>query len=119
MPTWSEVAATAHATTTLAAPPSDPNLQLMLRVFPALVVILAVAWACGRLALMVMQPRVLGEMVAGVLLGPTLFGALFPDAQAALFPQEVRPVLYVLSTIGLTLYMFLVGAGLDHSALAG
>ncbi|MDP4508025.1 cation:proton antiporter [Nonomuraea turcica] len=94
----------------------DPNLALVLKVLPALVVILITSAICGRLALMVMQPRVLGEMVAGVLLGPTLFGWLFPEAQAALFPPEVRPVLYVLSTIGLTLYMFLVGAGLDHSA---
>ncbi|SEG90937.1 Kef-type K+ transport system, membrane component KefB [Nonomuraea solani] len=96
--------------------PADANLAIMLKVFPALVVLLITAAVCGRLAIMVMQPRVLGEMVAGVLLGPTLFGWLFPDAQAALFPPEVRPVLYVLSTIGLTLYMFLVGAGLDHSA---
>ncbi|GAA4044648.1 cation:proton antiporter [Nonomuraea soli] len=94
----------------------DPNLELVLKVFPALVVILLTSAICGRLAMMVMQPRVLGEMVAGVLLGPTLFGWLFPEAQAALFPQDVRPVLYVLSTIGLTLYMFLVGAGMDHSA---
>ncbi|MEV0621142.1 cation:proton antiporter [Nonomuraea sp. NPDC050404] len=94
--------------------PPDPNLAIMLKVFPALVVILITSQICGRLAQMVMQPRVLGEMVAGVLLGPTLFGWLFPEAQAALFPPEVRPVLYVLSTIGLTLYMFLVGAGIDH-----
>ncbi|TMR08749.1 transporter [Nonomuraea turkmeniaca] len=93
----------------------DSNLALVLKVLPALVVILITSVVCGRLANMVMQPRVLGEMVAGVLLGPTLFGWLFPEAQAALFPPEVRPVLYVLSTIGLTLYMFLVGAGLDHS----
>ncbi|MEV0231584.1 cation:proton antiporter [Nonomuraea sp. NPDC050786] len=98
------------------ATPPDPNLALILKVLPALVVILITAAICGRLAQMVMQPRVLGEMVAGVLLGPTFFGWLFPEAQAALFPREVRPVLYVLSTIGLTLYMFLVGAGLDHSA---
>ncbi|NRQ31175.1 transporter [Nonomuraea sp. NN258] len=96
--------------------PLDPNLELILKVFPALVVILVTAAICGRLAQLVMQPRVLGEMVAGVLLGPTLFGWLFPQAQAALFPPDVRPVLYVLSTIGLTLYMFLVGAGIDHSA---
>ncbi|MFB4275828.1 cation:proton antiporter [Nonomuraea sp. MTCD27] len=102
------------ALTLVTAP--DPNLALILKVLPALVVILIAAAICGRLALMVMQPRVLGEMVAGVLLGPTLFGWLFPEAQAALFPPEVRPILYVLSTIGLTLYMFLVGAGLDHSA---
>jgi Kef-type K+ transport system membrane component KefB len=98
----------------IAAATEDPNLQLTLKVLPALVVILLAAGACGRLALTLRQPRVLGEMVAGVLLGPTLFGQLWPDAQAAVFPAEARPVLYVLSNIGLTLYMFLVGAGLDH-----
>jgi Kef-type K+ transport system membrane component KefB len=111
---WPEVAGTPQATTALTAP--DPNLELVLRVLPALVVILIAAAVCGRLALTLGQPRVLGEMVAGILLGPTLFGWLFPDAQAAVFPPEVGPVLYVLSTIGLTLYMFLVGAGLDHGS---
>ncbi|MER5757154.1 cation:proton antiporter [Streptomyces sp. NPDC002088] len=77
-------------------------------------VILAASAVCGRLALLVKQPRVLGEMVAGVLLGPTLFGALFPAAQKAIFAPEVKPILYVLSTIGLTVFMFLVGAGFDH-----
>ncbi|WP_219471254.1 cation:proton antiporter [Nonomuraea rhizosphaerae] len=101
---------------TLMAPATDANLALMLKVFPAIALILLTSAICGRLALMVMQPRVLGEMVAGVLLGPTLFGWLFPEAQKAIFPPEVRPILYVLSTIGLTLYMFLVGAGLDHGA---
>lgn len=53
-------------------------------------------------------------MVAGVLLGPTLLGFLLPGVQKSLFPADVKPILYVLSTIGLTLYMFLVGAGIDH-----
>ncbi|TYB71026.1 sodium:proton exchanger [Nonomuraea sp. PA05] len=100
----------------VAAQAADPNLALVLKVLPALIVILLASWVCGRLAVMVMQPRVVGEMIAGVLLGPTLFGWLFPQAQAALFPAEVKPVLYVVSTIGLTLYMFLVGAGLHHGA---
>ncbi|WP_432928620.1 cation:proton antiporter [Microbispora sp. CA-135349] len=99
-----------------AAPAADANLELTLKVMPALAVILLTAAVCGRLANLVMQPRVVGEMIAGVLLGPTLLGALFPGAEAALFPTEVRPVLYVISTLGLTLYMFLVGAGMDHDA---
>ncbi|MFJ6088131.1 cation:proton antiporter [Streptomyces sp. NPDC092369] len=102
--------------TTFLAATTDKNLELVLRVLPAVVVILAASAVCGRLALWVKQPRVLGEMVAGVLLGPTLFGALFPDAQKAVFTPEVKPILYVLSTIGLTLFMFLVGAGFDHTA---
>jgi Kef-type K+ transport system membrane component KefB len=94
----------------------DTNLLLGLKVLPAIVVILAASALCGRLALLVKQPRVLGEMVAGVLLGPTFFGAIFPNAQQAVFTPEVKPVLYVLSTIGLTMFMFLVGAGLDHGS---
>lgn len=100
----------------LASAATDKNLELVLDVLPALIVILVTSGLCGWLARWVWQPRVLGEMVAGVLLGPTLFGWLFPDAQAAVFPHHVTPMLYVISTIGLTLYMFLVGAGLDHGA---
>lgn len=103
----------------LASGTTDKNLELVLKVLPAIVVILAVSALCGRLAILVKQPRVLGEMVAGVLLGPTLFGALFPEAQKAVFAPEVKPILYVLSTIGLTVFMFLVGAGLDHRANGG
>ncbi|MFE3519183.1 cation:proton antiporter [Streptomyces sp. NPDC059166] len=99
----------------IAAAVTDKNLELVLKVLPAMILIMAASWVCGRLALMVKQPRVLGEMVAGVLLGPTLFGAVWPDGQAFVFPPEVKPILYVLSTIGLTLFMFLVGVGFDHS----
>ncbi|CAL9494932.1 cation:proton antiporter [Streptomyces sp. Tu 3180] len=98
---------------------TDKNLELVLQVLPAIVVILAASAVCGRLALLVKQPRVLGEMVAGVLLGPTLFGALFPTVQKEIFSPEVKPILYVLSTIGLTVFMFLVGAGLDHGGGGG
>ncbi|RSN59699.1 transporter [Streptomyces sp. WAC 04229] len=92
---------------------SDSNLELTLDVLPALTVILLTAAVVGRLATLLGQPRVLGEIVAGILLGPTLFGWLAPGLQADVFPAHTRPVLHVLSTIGLTLYMFLVGAGLD------
>ncbi|MFI6577854.1 cation:proton antiporter [Nocardiopsis sp. NPDC050513] len=93
---------------------TDDNLLLVVRVLPAVIVILATSALCGRLALLVGQPRVLGEMVAGILLGPTLLGLVLPGVEAALFPDQVKSVLYVLSTLGLTLFMFLVGAGLDH-----
>ncbi len=102
-----------HPTTYLAVA-ADKNLELVLQVLPAIVVILAASAICGQLALLMKQPRVLGEMVSGVLLGPTLFGAIFPTAQKAIFAPEIKPILYVLSTIGLTVFMFLVGAGLDH-----
>lgn len=55
------------------------------------------------------QPQVVGEMVAGVLLGPSLLGLVLPDFQATLFPPETRSVLYVGAQLGVGLYMFLVG----------
>ena len=93
---------------------ADPKLLLAIKALSAIILILITSSLCGRLALLVAQPRVLGEMVAGILLGPTLLGLALPDLQAALFTDEVKSVLYVLSTIGLTLFMFLVGVGMDH-----
>lgn len=95
------------------------QIEFALRVFAALAVVLAATTLCGRLAMLVRQPRVVGEMVAGVLLGPALFGAVAPGVQAQLFPADVKDTLYVLSTIGLTFYMFLVGSALDHGSGGG
>jgi Kef-type K+ transport system membrane component KefB len=55
------------------------------------------------------QPQVVGEMIAGVVLGPSLFGLFFPEIQQALFPKDSRTLLYVLAQLGVGLYMFLVG----------
>ncbi|MFI7672094.1 cation:proton antiporter [Actinophytocola sp. NPDC049390] len=93
------------------------NLELAVHVLAALLVILAATTVCGRLAMLVKQPRVVGEMVAGVLLGPTLLGAVAPGVQEALFDADTKGVLYVLSTVGLMFYMFLVGLEVDHSKL--
>jgi len=59
------------------------------------------------------QPAVIGEIVAGVLLGPTLLGALPGDPSGALFPPDARPVLKSIGEIGLVLFMFTVGWDLD------
>ncbi|QJU59123.1 cation:proton antiporter [Sphingomonas sp. AP4-R1] len=55
------------------------------------------------------QPQVVGEMLAGVLLGPSVFGALLPGLQATIFPAGSRPVLQALGQFGIALYMFLIG----------
>ncbi|MFC8845294.1 MULTISPECIES: cation:proton antiporter [unclassified Micromonospora] len=91
------------------------NLDLAINVLAAVFVVLAATTVCGRLARRLGQPGVVGEMVAGILLGPSLLGSVAPGLQHHLFPADVKSVLYVLSTIGLTFYMFLVGAALDHS----
>jgi Kef-type K+ transport system membrane component KefB len=95
------------------------QIHFALQVFAALAVVLVATTVCGRLAMLVRQPRVVGEMVAGVLLGPALLGAVAPGVQAQLFPADVKSTLYVLSTIGLTFYMFLVGSSLDHGLTTG
>ncbi|GAB6897402.1 cation:proton antiporter [Kineosporia succinea] len=83
--------------------------ELAPRLFIAMVVIVLVcrgaAWLLGKAG----QPPVVSEMLAGVLLGPSLLGLLLPGVQDALFPDQLRPVLYVLGQIGLILFMFTAG----------
>ncbi len=83
--------------------------------FIQLLVILVVARIVGWLAIQVGQPRVVGEMIAGILLGPTLFGALAPEFQQQLFSADYRPFLSLGAQVGIGLYMFLVGLEFDTS----
>jgi Kef-type K+ transport system membrane component KefB len=85
------------------------NAAVAATVFLELVLVLLACRAAGHLATRLRQPPVVGEMVAGVLLGPSLFGALAPEAHAWLFPREALTVLYCAAQVGLVLYMFLVG----------
>jgi Kef-type K+ transport system membrane component KefB len=80
-------------------------------------VILAASYAIGWLLRKFHQPQVVGEMVAGVLLGPSLLGWLAPGFFASLFPQDSLGPLSVLSQIGLLLFMFMVGLELDTKKL--
>jgi Kef-type K+ transport system membrane component KefB len=72
--------------------------------------VLAVCRLVGMLARRFGQPQVVGEMIAGVIMGPSFFGLLFPSWQQAIFPKESLKILYVLAQLGVGLYMFLVGA---------
>ena len=83
--------------------------QLSIAFFLQMFVILAAARVVGSLARRIGQPQVVGEMIAGVLLGPSLFGHFAPELQAHLFPKESLKVLYVGAQLGVGLYMFLVG----------
>ena len=77
-----------------------------------LVIILAVARGCGLLLRYVGQPPVIGEMAAGLVLGPIVFGAWFPEFHAVVFAPESLSGLSSLSMLGLVLFMFIVGAEL-------
>lgn len=93
------------------------NAQLSVLFFVQMLVILATCRGVGWLGKKYLhQPQVVGEMIAGVLLGPTLFGLVAPDLQKMLFPKESISVLYVGAQLGVGLYMFLVGLGFrkDH-----
>jgi Kef-type K+ transport system membrane component KefB len=77
-----------------------------------LVVILATARVCGLVLRYFGQPAVIGEMAAGLILGPIVFGAVAPGVHAQLFAKSSLGGLTSLSTLGLVLFMFIVGAEL-------
>jgi K+:H+ antiporter len=82
----------------------------------ALAVIVAAARLLGWLARRLGQPAVIGEIVAGILLGPTLAGGV---VTAAIFPAGVRPALTALANVGVCVFMFFVGLHLDRELLRG
>ncbi|MFF8958395.1 cation:proton antiporter [Streptomyces sp. NPDC014894] len=84
--------------------------------FLDLALILILARGLGALAVRVGQPPVVGEILGGILLGPTLFGTFLTDH---LFTPEVRPLLTALADIGVALFMFIVGLEIEHRALRG
>ena len=83
------------------------NLELGWAFAQQLVIILLAAQLFGYLAKFIGQPRVVGEMIAGVVLGPSLFGLFLPELQQSIFIPDTMPILYIGAQIGL--YMFLVG----------
>lgn len=125
-----------------AAPPATlPNDQVVAFVLLGIVIILVVARLAGSLALKLGQPRVVGEIVGGVLLGPSLLGPTIftwgspwkvlacdralaatkgvPSISSCLFPPQARGTLGAIGQIALVLFMFLVGIELDWSLLKG
>src|SRR5262249_54215909 len=89
----------------------------LLHVLIALIVVIATARAMGSLFRGAHQPPVIGEIIAGIVLGPSLLGRLAPEAEAYIFPAAVGPFLNILAQVGVILYMFLVGLELDPALL--
>lgn len=87
--------------------------ELSTRFFLQVAFILAVCRGTGWVFRRLGQSQVVSEMIAGVLMGPSLFGWLAPGASAYLFPAESRPILFTVCQLGLALYMFIVGAEFD------
>jgi Kef-type K+ transport system membrane component KefB len=75
--------------------------------------ILGVCRVTALLFMRLGQSQVVSEMIAGVLMGPSLLGWLFPAASAFLFPPASKPILFTVAQVGLVLYMFLIGVEFD------
>ena len=94
------------------------NSELAILFSLQLAIILGVCRLVGFLAKRIGQPQVVGEMIAGVLMGPSLFGLLWPNLQQQVFPKGVpMSILYASSQIGLVLYMFLIGVEFDSDLI--
>lgn len=83
----------------------------------ALIVVIIAARLLGAVFRRLHQPAVVGEVVAGILLGPSLLGRFFPSASEYLLPKAIAPSLQIIAQLGVILFMFLVGLELDTSLL--
>ncbi len=91
--------------------PAELSTAFFLQLFLIVAAARVVGWFGQRF---LGQPQVVGEMIAGVLLGPSLFGLLLPDLSKMVFPAESKPILFVVAQLGVGLYMFIVGLGFDR-----
>lgn len=97
----------------------DFELNALVRLLIQIAAIVVVSRALGIVMRRIGQPIVIAEVLAGILLGPSLLGWLWPEGMTALFPAASMPVLTMLSQIGLMLFMFLIGLELNPALLRG
>src|SRR5437899_7673883 len=89
------------------------------RLLIAVLVVIVVSRAVGGLFRRINQPQVVGEIAAGIMLGPSLLGVVWPQATNYLFSPKVLPFLDVLANVGLIFFMFLIGLELDTRLIRG
>ena len=94
-------------------------MHIVVLILIELLVVIGLSRLMGIAFERIKQPLVIGEIVAGIMLGPSLLGWLAPEAKAALFPAEALPSLGVLAQIGLIFFMFLIGLELNPKYLRG
>ncbi|MGW5456620.1 cation:proton antiporter [Nocardia sp. NPDC003979] len=92
---------------------AEINIRILLAAGVIIVTVRMAGWVFGRLG----QPRVVGEIVAGILLGPSVLGVLIPTAEAYLFPDPVVDGLRTVAQFGLVIFMFLIGLDVDTGVL--
>lgn len=93
----------------------NPLLVLLIQIGVVLLAARVVGWLFRK----IQQPQVMGEMVAGILLGPSVLGWFAPNVSAQIFPPQSLPALNALSQTGLLVFMFLVGLELNPKHLRG
>ena len=111
------VAPAAEGAARFGRPVTLQHAKSLLHVLLSMAVIIVVARAVGALFRRIHQPPVIGEVVAGILLGPSLLGWMAPQASAFLLPASIMPILGVIAQIGIILFMFVVGIELDTKRL--
>jgi Kef-type K+ transport system membrane component KefB/nucleotide-binding universal stress UspA family protein len=94
-------------------------MQTVVLVLIQVLIVIGLSRLVGLGFRLLKQPLVIGEIVAGIILGPSLLGLVAPGIAATLFPAETIPYLNVLSQIGLIFFMFLIGLELDPKYLRG
>lgn len=102
----------------VAAAQSDVN-HILLSLLVQFSIIIIFSRGLGLLFRRIHQPLVIGEIVAGIMLGPSLFGLLAPSTASLIFPAETAPFLNILAQVGLLLFMFLIGLELNLDTLKG
>lgn len=92
-------------------------MENVIHVLIEILIVIGVSRLVGLGFRVIKQPLVIGEIVAGIMLGPSLFGLIAPSWQEALFPSDTIPSLQLLSQIGLIFFMFLIGLELNPKYL--
>jgi Kef-type K+ transport system membrane component KefB len=93
------------------------SMDLTLHVLLAIGAVVIAGQIMARIVQRLWQPPVIGEVLAGILLGPSLLGRVAPGVENVLFPASARPALGVIAQLGIILYMFVVGLEFDPASL--
>lgn len=104
---WSDFVSSLHHTL------MEPLTVLLAQIITIIIAARVFAWLCKQIG----QPTVIGEIIAGVVLGPSLIGSYFPEFSAMLFPASSLGNLKILAEVGLIIFMFVVGMEVDFKVL--